>query len=613
MAREDKTPVIYRDLRHLNDALGTKIETQTDVTSRAVRKGAFDTQQAISQMHISFLGWFDDDKSSRNEQSKDRAEERAQRAKDRTEERSERDESKKEREESKKDREKTRKHEKKESDDKKREKSKSPVVKAGTKNPSGVTGGIGKKAGKFKDDVMGKLFGRGILAKAGVFGMGAILSDSIGKGIMSLTDNPELAAAGANIVKFGALGSLFGKKYALIGAVAGAMATEENMEVLRNIGEGFSDRVGEFNEYLLTLGVDIPKIMDGAMSTLEERTTQALKSAQALVEGDMDALQNNAQGSSQVGAIMASQAVKGKTLQSMAKNALTKPETPASAVKPPAMNKQERIQLNNKTASNLSQKKLDKLKDKGITVDKGGMRQNGKFMSADKMDEALKSVKAPTSTQSKGLLKQLAQFKNLKAALKIPVLGTMISAGSIGMIMANDELSKEEKMAQIAGALGGIGGGLLGTIAGATVGSVVPLLGTGVGGLLGGVLGAMSGDYIASQVAQWLLGEESELIGVAKSLQEANKSGGAVSTAQSVTGTPGGDAIAKGIAKALPTQGGQVAQSTQTLNELLSGNSGSALFAPTSNTSNVSNNTSLVSSSLNSFDISDPFIAGTRV
>jgi phage tail tape-measure protein len=210
-------------------------------------------------------------------------------------------------------------------------------------------------------------------------------------------------------------------------------------------------------------------------------------------------------------------------------------------------------------------------------------------------------------------LKQLAQFKNLKAALKIPVLGTMISAGSIGMIMANDELSKEQKISQIAGALGGIGGGLLGTIAGATVGSIVPLLGTGVGGLLGGVLGAMSGDYIASQVAQWLLGEESELIGVAKSLQEASKSGGAVSTAQSVTGTPGGDAIAKGIAKALPTQGGQVAQSTQTLNELLSGNSGSALFAPTSNTSNVSNNTSLVSSSLNSFDNSDPFIAGTRV
>ena len=612
MDSDDKKPVVYRDLRHLNDALGTKIETQTDVTSRAVRDGAFDTQREISQMHISFLGWFADDKKSRAEERTERAEERAERDKDRADEKAEREAASKGREESKKDREETRKNEKKERDDRKKENSRSPVVKAGTKKSSGITGGLGEKAGKFKDDVMGKMFGKGILAKAGVFGMGALLSDSIGKGIMSLTDNPELAAAGANIVKFGALGSLFGKKYALIGAVAGAMATEENMEILKNIGEGFADRVGEFSQYLVTLGIDIPKIMDGAMATLETRTTQALKAAEAIVAGDFDALQDNAQGASQVGAIMASQAVKGKTVQSITRNALTKPETPASATKTPQLSKQERIQLNNKTAANLSQKKLDALAKKGITVDKGGMKQNGKFMSADKMDEALKSVKAPTSTQSKGLLKQLAKFKNLKAALKIPVLGTMISAGSIGMIMANEELTNDEKAAQIAGALGGIGGGLLGTIAGATVGSIVPLLGTGVGGLLGGVLGAMSGDYLANQVAQWLLGGESELIGVAKSLQEASGSGGAVSTAQGVTGTPGGDAIAKGISKALPTQGGQVAQGTQSLNELLAGNSGSALFAPTSNTSNVSNNTSLVSSPLTAFDGYDPFISGTR-
>ncbi len=63
MARDDKTPVIYSDLRHLNDALGTKIEKQSDVTAKAERDGAFDTRREILDMHISFLGWFADDKS----------------------------------------------------------------------------------------------------------------------------------------------------------------------------------------------------------------------------------------------------------------------------------------------------------------------------------------------------------------------------------------------------------------------------------------------------------------------------------------------------------------------------------------------------------------------
>jgi hypothetical protein len=80
-----------------------------------------------------------------------------------------------------------------------------------------------------------------------------------------------------------------------------------------------------------------------------------------------------------------------------------------------------------------------------------------------------------------------------------------LGAYTIYSVLAGDG-SPKDKVAGVAGALGGLGGGTLGAIAGATLGSVVPIAGTFIGGLLGGGLGFLVGDSVVKGLAQWLLG-----------------------------------------------------------------------------------------------------------
>ena len=80
-----------------------------------------------------------------------------------------------------------------------------------------------------------------------------------------------------------------------------------------------------------------------------------------------------------------------------------------------------------------------------------------------------------------------------------------MSAYTIYSVLAGDG-SPKDKVAGVAGALGGLGGGTLGATIGATLGSVVPLAGTFIGGILGGGLGFFVGDSVAKGLAQWLLG-----------------------------------------------------------------------------------------------------------
>jgi len=82
----------------------------------------------------------------------------------------------------------------------------------------------------------------------------------------------------------------------------------------------------------------------------------------------------------------------------------------------------------------------------------------------------------------------------------------------IGPVMAihNDE-SDEEIKKQIVGALGSIGGAYLGAIAGAGAATVIPVVGqSGIGNILGGLIGAaggaLSGEFIAEELADFLLG-----------------------------------------------------------------------------------------------------------
>jgi len=87
-----------------------------------------------------------------------------------------------------------------------------------------------------------------------------------------------------------------------------------------------------------------------------------------------------------------------------------------------------------------------------------------------------------------------------KVATKIPVIGTLLSAGALAAILAGDG-SKEEKVSGVAGLVGGIGGAALGGLVGS-------LIFPGVGTFAGALIGGLAGDTLATAFAQWLTGQK---------------------------------------------------------------------------------------------------------
>jgi len=378
--------------------------------------------------------------------------------------------------------------------------------------------------------------------------------------------------------------------------VAGAFATPENIEMLGEIGDTLGQRGKEVKDALAGLNIALPSLSD-VYKTLADGSHEILSGVNSLLKGDVQGMAENVTGFAAVGGI-----ANAANLKLNKKLNAGKPPTPTNPAS--SMTKQERITANNKTASNLSKKKLKALADKGITVDKGGMKQNGKFMSADKMDDALKSVKAPTSGQAKGLAAAMAKYKNFGKFMKLPIVGQLASVGTIGLVLANDDLSASEKAAEIAGALGGIGGGTLGALAGATLGTTVGgPFGTVAGGLVGGILGGFSGDYLAKNIAEWMIGGGGELIDTMKEITTMGGGGAATAVGGSsgVTGAP--------PAMKMPTATGAQIKDGTTQSQALAGlgGGGTTVVAPSSsNVSNTSSNTSLVSGAVMSYDSYDP-------
>lgn len=469
---------------------------------------------------------------------------------------------------------------------------------AGGATGSGGSGGGGRGgmfAGMGAALGLGKLSGG--LAKAGIFGLTQMMSETLGNAVTEMTGDNDLGAAAANAAKFGGIGALFGKRFAVLGAVAGAFATPENIEMLGEIGDTLGQKGKEVKDALAGLNIALPSLSD-VYKTLADGSNEILSGINSLLKGDVQGMAENVTGFAAIGGIA--------NAANLKRNA-AKPTTPTNPAS--SMTKQERISANNKTASGLSKKKLDALAKKGITVDKGGMKQNGKFMSADKMDDALKSVKAPTSGQAKGLSAALAKYKNFGKFMKLPIVGQLASVGTIGLVLANDELSNKEKAAEIAGALGGIGGGTLGALAGATIGSAVPGIGTLAGGLVGGILGGFSGDYLAKNIAEWMIDGGSELIDTMKDITGMSSGGGASSTASS---SSGGSTGAPPAIKIPAATGAQIKDGT-TQSQTLAGLGGNTtVVAPSSSNVSTSNSTtSLVSGALTSWDNYDQ-LSGTR-
>jgi len=368
----------------------------------------------------------------------------------------------------------------------------------------GVGLGAGGAAG-----VLTRIAKRGLLA-------GAInaAAQVTGDFIQDQTGSVELGDATQRAMTLGSFGLLFGKKIGAIAAFVGAVATDENKEKLAQLGDSISTAGKSVSDWFAGLGFSLPTMTE-MLNKVTEMTGDLIDVPKNLLEGNIAQAATDSSGlATALGIAYGTKkgAQKGDALKNKIKGVPNNVDM--------EFTKQQRLDFNRETVRGLGKKKVAKLRAQGFRVDNvtGELSRNGKIMSADAMDDALKGVGAKGSMESKGAKQAVAAVLNeraaqkygrfakfLKVGRKLPVVGSLISFGSFAGILANDKLSDEEKAAELAKLLGGIGGGTLGALVGGTLGSVVPGVGNVVGGLVGGIGGAVAGEKMIGMLTEWLL------------------------------------------------------------------------------------------------------------
>ena len=146
------------------------------------------------------------------------------------------------------------------------------------------------------------------------------------------------------------------------------------------------------------------------------------------------------------------------------------------------------------TGKKLSKKNLAK---EGLKLNKAGQivdAKTGKFVSQQRITQA--GFKTPVAGDK---MKQLSKIGKIGKFLKrIPVLGYILSLGTVAATLMNKDLSGKEKAKRIGSEVGGLAGA--GVMAMAL--SFIP----GIGTLVGGMAGYFGGKYLFTKFFEWLLG-----------------------------------------------------------------------------------------------------------
>lgn len=115
--------------------------------------------------------------------------------------------------------------------------------------------------------------------------------------------------------------------------------------------------------------------------------------------------------------------------------------------------------------------------------------------------------------QDKDLMSRLRKSKYRRLARLSGVLGSVISMGFLASILLNENIDDDEKIELIGRELGtifgGVGGAALGTAAGLALGftSGPGMLLTGIGG---GIAGAFAGEWLGTQIASGIVGSKTD-------------------------------------------------------------------------------------------------------
>lgn len=315
----------------------------------------------------------------------------------------------------------------------------------------------------FMAPVLGEWVGN--LAKEGLDNFNP---DGSGKGGF----NESMSNALGTATTMGFIGSIFGKKVALIFTAGGFVASfgDKLFKMLD------ADKDGIIKAFGKELTPDNLSVIMGAVAG-----AVALALPMLIRRGLLPAL------SRAVGTSAAARAAAGAAASSAARNPTTGEQTP----------RQRNFTYDADTDEYYSNR-----------TDQRGRRI--------KLTGGARAAAERTRLADDAILAQAAKrFPGFSKLLKAnAVVGSLISLPFIASILMNDELSEDEKIAAVSGEIGALLGGVGGAATGAAIAGALGASVTGPGGILtgiaGGVLGAFAGDWVGTQIGEMIVGNKSE-------------------------------------------------------------------------------------------------------
>jgi len=394
----------------------------------------------------------------------------------------------------------------------------------GGKGGGGGLGGLGAGFGLASMAGLGKGIG-GALLKRGIPALLAVeLADGVGNYIEGATGSKEIGDAAERGMIGAGIGSLFGKRFAILGGLIGTALTEENQKKIQQITDELSPKVDELknnvtaftkenlpklNEAIGGFTNKIPSVND-IISGFGNKMGNALDGLNGLVTGDYEEFGNSIDDLAISAAGLFTLFAPGKAA-SLALKALTAPfKSGAKAISAAAKVGKDgaKTRAANKAIQSPKSGQAGQLKD-GTKVQFNEKTQRYQATEGPNKGQMVsKSKVAPVAADDAKKFPRLAKFMKLGKALG--PLGSAVGIAQLGMLLSEPG-SINEKVDDLAGILGGVGGGVLGGIAGATLGAMAgpaavvasPLLAA-----VGGIGGSFLADSVAKGLAQFLLGQQ---------------------------------------------------------------------------------------------------------
>ena len=402
--------------------------------------------------------------------------------------------------------------------------------------PAGLLTGAGLTA--LGTSLFGGLAKRGIPAAIGL-----TFADEIGNWVESQTGKKELGEAAERATIGGSFGLLLGKRFGLVGAAIGAIATDENITKATEVGKNLQTAMENF-------GLELPSLTT-ILENVSSVVGDGLDGINALLTADWDTFQENFGETAGLLAGMALLIAPGpfmagiKGLTKFARGPLGKRFLAISAAVAAGtfvydkffdQGGEDGIGLDDVAGGAaiagataygakrlLTPKQADAIAGRGEFAPKATppktkiVKKDGKEFVQSKDGKLYQRgtpqadmIETRGGTVSKPTPKWYDKFPKIKGLRGVPgtsLLFAALDSAQAAAVMMDDNLTENEKIERLGPLIGGSVGALGFGALGAVLGSAFPGPGTALGGLVGSLAGYFGGDWAGTQVAKFLLDE----------------------------------------------------------------------------------------------------------